>query len=501
MGQAQPPTPPRKCRLAARDGRGDLHPLREIVGEIRSARVRPSALPDSRRSRTRAGSMTKNGTPATETSPNLCSVTVSSRSSSRRKPRRLSARVGLTQIDHAELLASASPARKLRMSRSASAPSASNPSGMSERRVFSRLAMSSFLIVDVAGRAAQRDAGGVLARDHADERLVLARRDVPLPEARDRLHGWDRRCAPAARRGVGADAVQRRTGRRSCRCRRACGSVAQAPVNSALPLRRVARLLDLGQQRRNDVALGPARPATACRAARRPAAATCLSGCVRSRATLAGPRLAAVTLPSLSRPAAPATRRAASGSDRTAGWSWCAPAPRPARHRHPARRRRRARRSGRPWSDRRHRRVGQHRRDRGERLRAACRNREQAAGAVDAALVARRGVAELAQQRLRRSCRPSRSARRPCPTSPRPAAPPPSWPDRRAASAGPAVVGASRAIAPPSIRATRADDARLERGRVRPGAGGGNQQPRRHARAAPRAGRAATKSVSACGRA
>ena len=36
--------------------------------------------------------------------------------------------------------------RKLRMSRSASAPSASNPSGISERRVFSRVAMSSFLI-------------------------------------------------------------------------------------------------------------------------------------------------------------------------------------------------------------------------------------------------------------------------------------------------------------------------------------------------------------------
>ena len=53
------------------------------------------------------------------------------------------------------------------MSRSASAPSASNPSGMSERRVFSRLVMSSFLISTSPAGIAQREAGVVLARDHA----------------------------------------------------------------------------------------------------------------------------------------------------------------------------------------------------------------------------------------------------------------------------------------------------------------------------------------------
>ena len=54
------------------------------------------------------------------------------------------------------------------MSRNASAPSASNPSGMSDRRVFSRFVMSSFLISTSPAGPAQREAGGVLARDHAD---------------------------------------------------------------------------------------------------------------------------------------------------------------------------------------------------------------------------------------------------------------------------------------------------------------------------------------------
>ncbi len=49
----------------------------------------------------RAGSMTKNGTPATVTSPKRWSATVSSRSSSRRRPRRLSAVYAARKIDDA----------------------------------------------------------------------------------------------------------------------------------------------------------------------------------------------------------------------------------------------------------------------------------------------------------------------------------------------------------------------------------------------------------------
>ena len=85
------------------------------------------------------------------------------------------------------------------------------------------------LDLDVAGRAAKRDARGVLARDHAGERLALLRRHVPLPEAGiDFAVGIDdvRQQLGAA---VGAHAVQRRTGfalsevaqlvARSSRCR------------------------------------------------------------------------------------------------------------------------------------------------------------------------------------------------------------------------------------------------------------------------------------------
>ena len=90
VGQAHPPTPPRKCRLAAvtvvgistRCGKSSERFPRP--GPPFSA-IRFAPLADL------AGSITKNGTPATDTSPNLCSVTVSSRSSSRRNPRRLSA--------------------------------------------------------------------------------------------------------------------------------------------------------------------------------------------------------------------------------------------------------------------------------------------------------------------------------------------------------------------------------------------------------------------------
>jgi hypothetical protein len=89
-GQAHPPTPPRKCRLAAvavtgistRCGKSSDR-LPRPGPPLRATRFAPLA--------DLAGSMTKNGTPATETSPNLWSVTVSSRSSSRRNPRRLSA--------------------------------------------------------------------------------------------------------------------------------------------------------------------------------------------------------------------------------------------------------------------------------------------------------------------------------------------------------------------------------------------------------------------------
>ena len=67
------------------------------------------------------------------------------------------------------------------------------------------------LHLDVAGRAAQREARGVLARDHAGERFALLGRHVPLPEARIdfavRIDDVREQLGAA----VGAHAVQRRT--------------------------------------------------------------------------------------------------------------------------------------------------------------------------------------------------------------------------------------------------------------------------------------------------
>ena len=111
---------------------------------------------------------------------------------------------------------------------------------------------------------------------------------------------------------------------------------------------------------------------------------------MRSRATLAGPRLAAVTLPVLHR-----------GQQRERGLrplqdlieqrasSWCARAPRSARRRHRCRHSRRAPRSSRPFSA-----AGTAASDSiGAIAASACcaarGNGEQASGAVDAAIVAR----------------------------------------------------------------------------------------------------------------
>ena len=100
--------------------------------------------------------------------------------------------------------------------------------------------------------------------------------------------------------------------------------------------------------------------------------ATCRFGCVRRRATLAGPRFAGVMLPLLHRREQRQRRTPdASGSDRTAASSWCGPAPRPARRRRRCPGCRRASRSGAPFSASGRSRVGEHRGDRGERRRRA----------------------------------------------------------------------------------------------------------------------------------
>ena len=89
--------------------------------------------------------------------------------------------------------------------------------------MFSRVAMSSLRDLDVAVRVAKGEAGRVLARDHAGQRLALLGRDVPLPEARIDLAvriddvGQERGAA------VRAHAVQRRPDFDLAERRRACG--------------------------------------------------------------------------------------------------------------------------------------------------------------------------------------------------------------------------------------------------------------------------------------
>ena len=143
-----------------------------------------------------------------------------------------------------------------------------------------------------------------------------------------------------------------------------------------------------------------------------------------------------------------------------------------------------------PFTHRRRRRVGQHRGDRGRaprrggpapprRLAALSMRRSSLAGAVR----------QVAGASAARSRRPWRRVRRPCPTSPRPAAPRPWCQDRRAASAGPAVVGPSSVIVPPSIRATARTMVVLSGARFRPGARRWRREAAPHVPAAPRAGR------------
>ena len=214
--------------------------------------------------------------------------------------------------------------RNVRMSRSASAPIASRPSGISDRRVFSRVRMSS-LRTSTSPAAAQCQAGRVLLGDHA--RDVSPRRVVTFNcqklGSTSRL--GSRMCASSSARRCAAHAVQRRPD--------VVADVAELVAARArageqrVPARRVAGLFDLGQQRGNDVGLGLAGRRQRVQQGRRPAARPAGSGWVRSRATFAGPRLAGVTCPAFS---AASSASADSGrfaaTDRRPAWSWCAPA-------------------------------------------------------------------------------------------------------------------------------------------------------------------------------
>ena len=175
VGQAHPPTPPRKCRLAAVTGVGistrfgnssamllragpalerdqvrAVRRSRRIHHEERHAGHRHVAEPVQRH-RLVALVLAPEAAPAV-------------------------GRVGLAQVERrgTSVVADSSPpvTMNVRMSRSDSAPSASSPSGMSERRVFSRVAMSSFLISTSPAVLRSVTLAAFSLGDHAGERLA-----------------------------------------------------------------------------------------------------------------------------------------------------------------------------------------------------------------------------------------------------------------------------------------------------------------------------------------
>ena len=322
------------------------------------------------------------------------------------------------------------------MSRSASAPSASSPSGMSERRVFSRVAMSSFLI-STSPAALRRVMPAAFSLAITPTSVSPSSgRDVPLPETgvdfAVRIDDVGQQLGAA----VCAHAVQRWTDPLFPRSP-SLWQLAQAPVKSVRPFAASPGFSTSGAS----VAMislfafaagdSVSRSAAAC-------SATCRFGCVRNRATLAGPRFAAVIFPSFI-----AASNASDESGRFKSWSKSsvelvrasaatitASASLPGLSPSVAIRRPLSG-SGTPGSVS----IGA---IVDSDLRATRGNGEQTGRAVDAAIVARarrrRGRAEGAA----RGCRRPRSARLPCPTSPRSEAPPRSSQDRRAASATPA---------------------------------------------------------------
>ena len=354
------------------------------------------------------------------------------------------------------------------MSRNASAPSASNPSGMSERRVFSRVVMSSFLIsTSPAALRSVRLAAFSLAITPASVspfRVVMFHCQKLGSTSRFGSMMWPsssaRRCAPMPFSGGPASLLPMSP---------SLWQLEQAPVKSAWPFAAspASRPPAAAPRRCRS---SPSRPATARRGARRPASATCRFGCVRSRATLAGLRFAAVTVPSFNRGEQRERGiRALQESDRTAASSWCAPAPRSARHRHRCPRSRRARRSSGPST-------------------APAPPGRTASGAIAESACARRPGTASRRRRCRSGGRRSRccsprsqhqrrryvsafasNGRLPCPTSPRSEAPRPSSPDRRAASAGLASSARPSAIAAAFHAGDGSHDAGLERDRVRSG--------------------------------
>ena len=76
-------------------------------------------------------------------------------------------------------------------------------------------------------------------------------------------------CVEQLGAAVGAHAVQRRPDLGFADVRRACGTLAQVPVKSALPFAASPGFSISGVQRRDDVGLGLARRAAAHRVARR----------------------------------------------------------------------------------------------------------------------------------------------------------------------------------------------------------------------------------------
>ena len=163
-------------------------------------------------------------------------------------------RVGRAQIDDAELLVVAIAGEEREDVAQHFGAQRLEPLG--HERAARILARRNLFLLDlhVAGRTAQREARGVFARNHAGERLPLARGDVPLPEAGvDFAVGIDD-VGQQLGAAVCAHAVQRRPGL-------ALADVPQLVATRAgtreqhLAQRTVARLLDLRQQRRDDVAL------------------------------------------------------------------------------------------------------------------------------------------------------------------------------------------------------------------------------------------------------
>ena len=246
-------------------------------------------------------------------------------------------------------------------------------------------------------------------------------------------------------------------------------------------LRGVAGLLDLGQQRRDDVGLASCAAGASESSSAAASAATCRSGCVRSRATLAGPRLRRRDLPVLHRGqqrqrgrrpleeliedrrrVGARQRRDQHGIDIRAGA------------------RRRARRSSRPCSaggvagsdsigaivaSASARRAGT-----ASRLPALSMRRVVARGGVAqarASISARVAVGLRAQRAGLVPLRHDRQRHRP------------SSPDRRAASAAPAWSGRRAQPRPPSIRATARTMVALSGAASGPARGSRDQQARR----------------------